>query len=339
MDPQNPQEASNGKWTRIDAADSDAFRLIPAAFTPMTADGSIDFDVVEPYAAYLVEQGISEAFVCGTTGEGLSLTVDERLALVEAWSACRDLIEPIAHVGHNCQRECIRMAAHAGRLGLKSIAAMATCFFRPAGERALVNFLKPIAAAAPEAKFYFYHMPSATGVTVDMKTFISMAVEQIPNFGGIKYTHEDLTEFGACVKEWDGQLDLLFGRDELLLEALALGTRGAVGSFYSLIPGVFQKMIAAHRQGHQAEARQCADYAASLAKRTLGFNLLPASKFLLSRAGFISEYVRPPLEVLSPESKEGLLESVASLGPVPHDTEGPHFLAAADARAAQSRVG
>ena len=76
MEPQKSREDANGQWTRIDAADSADFRLIPAVFSPMKADGSIDLEVVEPYAAYLVEQGISEAFVCGTTGEGLSLTVD-----------------------------------------------------------------------------------------------------------------------------------------------------------------------------------------------------------------------------------------------------------------------
>src|SRR5690606_1408563 len=107
--------------------------------------------------------------------------------------------------------------------------AMAPCFFRPSDERAMVQFLAPIAAAAPDARFYFYHMPSMTGVPLAMCEFIALATERIPNFVGVKYTHEDLSEYKLCVQQWGSQVELLFGRDELLIEAMAIGAEGAVG--------------------------------------------------------------------------------------------------------------
>ncbi len=291
-----------------------SFRLIPAAFTPFNDDGSLDRDAVARYADYLHRHGIREVFVNGTTGEGLSLTVDERMEMVEAWLEYRDQIEPIVHVGHNCQRECIRMAAHAGQMGIRSVSAMSPCFFRPNDERTMVDFLVPIAAAAPDARFYFYHMPSMTGMLLDMAKFIPMALERIPNFGGVKYTHEDIAEFKACLRQWGSQIELFFGRDELLLEALAVGARGAVGSFYSLIPDLFQQIIARHFAGDSQEARKLADDSIRYIETAVNTAPLVAPKFLLSELGVMGSKVRPPLTTLDATVGRRLLEQLADLG-------------------------
>ena len=55
--------------------------LVAAPFTPFNADRSINLDVIPGYARLLKENGVGAAFVCGTTGEGLSLTLEERLAV------------------------------------------------------------------------------------------------------------------------------------------------------------------------------------------------------------------------------------------------------------------
>lgn len=313
----NRHHADSNPWIRYDSPDVGAFRLIPAAYTPLHADGSLDYAAVEPYAAQLVRHGVRQVFVNGTTGEGLSLTVDERMAMVEAWARHREQLEPIVHVGHNCQAECIRMAAHAQQLGLRLIAAMSTCFFRPTGEQTMVDFLAPIAAAAPDTRLYYYHMPSMTGMSLDMDQFIAAAVERIPNFAGVKYTHEDLPEFERCRQKWSPKIDLLFGRDELLLEALAVGAEGAVGSYYSLIPHVFRQMVASHRQGDSTTAKACAEYAVRYITLSSQYIQLPASKFLLAQLGIGSGAVRAPLTTLSAADGQALLRQLAELGPPP----------------------
>ena len=63
----------------------DHFRLIAAPFTPMHADGSLNLAVVRDQANHLVTNGVHGVFVGGTSGEGQSLTMDERMSLVEAW--------------------------------------------------------------------------------------------------------------------------------------------------------------------------------------------------------------------------------------------------------------
>ena len=73
--------------------------LVAAPFTPFRADGELALDVVPVQARALVANGVIAAFVCGTTGEGSSMTNDERERVTEAWVAARPAgLKVIAHV-------------------------------------------------------------------------------------------------------------------------------------------------------------------------------------------------------------------------------------------------
>ena len=75
--------------------------LVAAPFTPFNADRSINLDVIPGYARFLKENGVGVAFVCGTTGEGLSLTLEERLAVAGKWvKSTGETLPVIVHVGH-----------------------------------------------------------------------------------------------------------------------------------------------------------------------------------------------------------------------------------------------
>src|SRR5690606_14641888 len=120
-------------------------------------------------AKRLVRDGVSGSFVCGTTGESLSLTLDERKAVAEAWRrSAGDRLKVIVHVGHTCQRDAAELARHAAQIGADAVAAMGPSFFRPPGVRELVDWCAGVAAAAGDLPFYYYHIPSMTGVSLPM---------------------------------------------------------------------------------------------------------------------------------------------------------------------------
>ena len=88
--------------------------LIAAPHTPFRADGSINFGVIAQQAQALVEGRVTAAFVCGTTGEGLSLTTAERQQVVEHWiKAAPPELKVIVHAGHTSIADCKALAAHA----------------------------------------------------------------------------------------------------------------------------------------------------------------------------------------------------------------------------------
>ena len=90
--------------------------LVAAPFTPFNADRSINLDAIPTYARFLRANGVSAAFVCGTTGEGLSLTLEERLAVSAKWVESADKSLPvIVHVGHTCLEDARKLTAQPRR--------------------------------------------------------------------------------------------------------------------------------------------------------------------------------------------------------------------------------
>lgn len=230
--------------------------LVAAAFTPMLSNGDIHYSVIDQYAQHLVDSGISGVFVCGTTGEFSSLTTEERKLILEHWvRAAQGRFKVIAHVGSDSQRESIELSCHATKIGAWGVGAIAPVFFKPASVHDLVSFLKPIAAAASELPFYYYNMPSMTGVCFSVAQFLSEGKREIPNLAGVKYTHNNLMEMGECIHLNSGEFEVLHGFDETLIGGLALGAVGGVGSTYNYIPVVYLNILKAMEDGDVVRAR------------------------------------------------------------------------------------
>src|SRR6478735_11082608 len=105
--------------------------LIAAPFTAMHSDGSLNLSMIERQARLLADNKVSGAFICGTTGEGMSLSIDERLQVAEKWMvvAPRQL-RVIVHVGHHTVGESRTLAAHAEKIKAHAFATIAPTFFR-----------------------------------------------------------------------------------------------------------------------------------------------------------------------------------------------------------------
>ena len=133
---------------------------------------------------------------------------------------------------------------------------MAPNFFKPLSLELLVNWCERVATAAPDLPFYYYHMPVMTGVSFSMRTFLERAAASIPTLAGIKFTDENLFDFGRAIEFGIGRFELLFGRDEILLAGLALGATGAVGSNYNFAAPLFKSIQFPFASGRMEEAQR-----------------------------------------------------------------------------------
>jgi N-acetylneuraminate lyase len=289
--------------------------LIAATFTPMQEGGGLKLDVIEKYAEHLVADGVGGVFVNGTSGESLSLTMSERLEVARRWVEVAGKDFPvIVHVGGTALSECKEMAAGAQQLRARAIACMAPCFFRPAGIEGLVAFCREVAAAAPKLDFYYYHIPSMTGVNFPMVDFLPAAADRIPTLRGAKFTYEDLADYARCVALMDGRFDMLFGRDQMLLGALALGAKGAVGTTYNFLAPTFRRLMAAFDKGDLVTARleqvRATETIACL-HRSGG---LETFKVVMKMLDLDCGPVRPPLRNLTDQEYHALREELRALG-------------------------
>jgi N-acetylneuraminate lyase len=277
--------------------------LVAAPFTPFHPNGSLNLDMIEKQALALSKAGVRGAFVCGTTGEGLSLTVAERKHVAERWVAVAPKqLSVLVHVGHNCLADAQELAGHAQRIGAHSVSTVAPSFFKPASASDLVDFFATVASAAPELPFYYYHMPGMTGVSFPAFEVMRLAAERIPTFAGIKFTHEDIMDYQRSLEFAGGRFDVLFGRDEILLSALAVGARGAVGSTYNYAAEVYHRVIAAFEKGDLDTARAEQARAVVMIEALIRFGGgVIAGKAIMRMIGFDCGPVRPPLKSLSGE--------------------------------------
>jgi N-acetylneuraminate lyase len=237
------------------------------------------------------------------------------MSVAERWcAAAPEDFAVIVHAGHTCLADSRAIAAHAQKVGARAIAAMPPFFFRPDSIEALVAVGARVAAAAPGLPFYYYHIPEMTGVYLKMADYLPAAAAGVPTLAGMKFTYEDLMDYGRCVALEGGRFSMLFGRDEILLSALALGARGAVGTTYNLAAPLYLRVMDAFERGDMEAARAAQNQAAEFVAVLVRFGVIPATKAAMRWTGVDCGPVRPPLRPIESEQLERLQEALGAVG-------------------------
>lgn len=271
--------------------------LVAAPHTPFDADGTYRSAVVGQQAALLIESGVQGAFIGGTTGESLSLTVHERMLLTEDWASALGGKAPlVVHVGSNSVLDARELARHAERCRADAIAVMAPSFFKPSLD-ALIAYCATVAEAAPHTPLYYYDIPTMTGVSIPTAQFLERAAKSIPTLHGVKFTNNDLMTLQECLAL--GEFDIVFGYDELLLAGLALGVKGAVGSTYNFAAPLYLRLIDAFERGDVAAARQAQLQSVRMIRMLQEFGFSRASKAMMRLIGVDCGAVRLPLQAMT----------------------------------------
>ncbi len=293
------------------------FRLIAAPFTPMDENGSLHLETVDQQAQLLQHYKVDGAFVCGTSGESLSLSVSERIQLAERWREhiSEGSFDLIVHVGHNCLSCSKTLVEHAIQIEADAIASTSPTFFKPSTVQELVDYLANVASVAPHLPFYYYHIPALTGVDFSVYEVLQQAETVIPNLRGVKFTHEQLLDYGSALFYRDFAYDMLFGRDEMLLAALALGARGAVGTFYNFLSPLFRDIIKAYESGEMRQAQQLQEKVRAFTRIYMRYGgTVAVAKAIMSFTGIDCGPARSPLVSLDGDTKAALRQEIQEWG-------------------------
>lgn len=290
--------------------------LVAATHTPFTSSGELNLSAVERQAEYLHTKGIRTLFIGGSTGESHSLSVVERLALAQRWSEVirGTSLRLVVHVGTNCLTDARALAAHAESVDAIAIAALAPSYFKPKSIDLLVECCESIASSAPQTPFYFYDIPSLTGVAFSMKSFLERAQHRIPTLAGIKFTNSDLMMYQQCLQWDEAKFDIPWGVDECLLAALSLGAQGAVGSSYNFAAPLYLRIIAAFNQGDLATARMEQYRSVQLIELLASYGYMGAAKCVMGMLGVDVGSARLPNSQLSPQMQAELKQALERLG-------------------------
>lgn len=263
---------------------------------------------------HLIASGNRGLYVCGSTGEGVSLTTSERCEVAEAYVQAADGRVPVfIQVGHNSIEEAKLLAAHAQQIGSDAVSATCPSYFKVGDHTSLLETIKAVAAAAPSLPFYYYHIPALTGSSIDIVSFMKAAGEAIPNLFGLKYTDTKLHEFQQCLEIGDGRYDVVWGTDEMMLGALATGAKAAIGSTYNVIAPTYLKLWEAFESHQLADAQQLQLEAIRLIRVLGRYPFHSAMKELLRLLGHDFGTCRLPQRALTSQEVEELQQTLQSV--------------------------
>jgi len=289
--------------------------MIAAAPTPMKPNGDLDLDRVPALVEHLLRDGIDGIYILGSTGEGVSMTSEERRQVAVTFIEAMKHRKPvIVQVGHTCVAEARELAAHAADAGADAISATPPHYFPMGSMDALIDCTAEIAAGAKALPFYYYSIPRLTGVNVDMPEFLTKAGDRIPTLAGLKFTSHSIHEFQVCLELDQGRFDCLWGSDEMLLSALTIGTRGVVGTTYNFAAPLYHEIFKSYEQGDLLTARQTQLRAAKMIRIMIRYGGLPAFKAAMGFVGMDCGPVRRPLSALSESAKNDLHRELKTLG-------------------------
>jgi N-acetylneuraminate lyase len=289
--------------------------ILNATFTPMYADGSINYNLIPDLFHHCVSTGANGIFLNGTTGECMSLSLEERLKLVEAWTDYRKQangpdFKIFVHVGSCNLYETARMAEHAESHGVDGIAMVATFYFKPKTMEELVEQCEYVAAAASNTPFYYYNIPFLTGVNFPLISFLEIASRRIPNFAGLKNSFTDIVDYQHCLHFAKENYALYWGTDEAFMMLYTAGNRHYVGSTYNYMGDIYQEMLKAHHRGDMKTVVHLEGEADAIYKIILRHNGVTAGKEIMRLLGVDCGTVRKPLKPFSDLERERLVSSL-----------------------------
>lgn len=284
--------------------------LIAAPFTGFKEDGSVNLSAVERQQRFYKDNGISGVFACGTTGEGSSLTLDEKKALFKEWARFReDDFAVIGFLGGTSVPECRGLMKYAKECGLDAVAMTAPYYQKASSVKDLALTLAEVASAEPDMPFFYYNIPCLTHVCPPMISLLKEVDGLIPNFAGIKYTFENMMDFQLCLEFKDRKYNIMWGRDEMMLPALSIGADTFIGSTYGYNAPIYLAIMKAFKEGRISDAAGL-QYKANIIITFLEKYGNGCGKAFMKAAGLDLGPCRRPLATLSPEAYSSLLEDL-----------------------------
>lgn len=231
--------------------------FINAPFTPFKEDGELNLGLVSNYCELLVRNGLDGVFVCGSSGEGFSMTTAERKLVAEEWiKVAPKEFKVIVHVGATSLKDSVELAAHADSIGAWGLGANSPVFFKAPDADTSVAYYKAIADAAPKLPFFIYYIPGLAPDGNSLKETLIKAEELVPSLAGVKFTDENFYLQNQCRQVCNGKYEILHGQDETLHIALEMGAKGGVGGTFNHCFPVYKEIMKAYKEGDTKKCRE-----------------------------------------------------------------------------------
>ncbi|MDI7274916.1 MAG: dihydrodipicolinate synthase family protein [Anaerolineae bacterium] len=281
----------------------------PALLTPTTPEGGVGFLILMDLVEHLLQKGVDGFYLCGSTGEGLLLSLEERRQVAERVLAqVRGRVPVIVHVGCPATRDAVALARHACEAGAAGVSSVLPSL--GGGSASTYLHYESIAAAARRLPFF----PYIFGGQTDAVTLMRELLAGIPNVAGAKYTGPDMFELSQLVRLRGGNWTVFSGMDEQCLFAAMAGAPASIGSTLNLMPGAYREMRRSYEAGEVARALELQMAANRVTEVLHSFGFAGALREAMRLVGFDCGEPRLPHPPLPAEKRGALGEALSRAG-------------------------
>ncbi|MEG0179438.1 MAG: dihydrodipicolinate synthase family protein [Oscillospiraceae bacterium] len=228
--------------------------IIPAFYACYDEKGEVSPERTQALTRYFIEKGVKGVYVCGSSGECIYQTVEERKTTLEnVMKVAKGKLTVIAHVACNNTKDSMELARHAESLGVDAIASIPPIYFH-LPEHAIAKYWNDISAAAPNTDFVIYNIPQLAGVALTMSLFHEMLKN--PRVVAVKNSSMPVQDIQMFKQDGGKDFTVFNGPDEQLVSGLAMGADGGIGGTYAVMPELFIKVFELTKKGELEKARE-----------------------------------------------------------------------------------
>ena len=282
-----------------------------AIVTPMDATGAVDYAAFERMINWQIEQGIPALVICGTTGEGSTLSDEEHRQVFRfAMDVAKGRCVMIAGTGSNDTAYAISLTKCACELGYDAMLVV-TPYYNKTTQKGLIAMFTAIADASTKP-IILYNVPSRTGVGINPSTYAALADH--PMIWAIKEASGNISQVVETAALVGDKLDIYSGNDDQIVPIMACGGKGVISVLSNVIPKETVELCQKFFDGDVAGAMELQKKYLPLTNALFcEVNPIPV-KAAAAAMGYGENYVRLPLVPMEEANRQHLLQCMREVG-------------------------
>lgn len=276
-------------------------KIYSALIVPMNDDQSINYENLSRIVKLEMQDGVEGFYVCGSSGEALLLTTEERKKVLETvLAAAEGKVPVIAHVGTIRTADAIELAQHARDCGANAISMIPPYYYNFSMDE-ILSYYEDILHAVPGIPGIIYNIPQFTGVEFTKEN--AGRLLENPNIIGVKHTSKNLYGMERIHHAYEDKV-IFNGFDEQFLGALGMGASSMISTTVNLFMPLFYKVRENFLKGDMKAALEAQKAINHRIEVTCSIGIFNAVKYGWTLRGVDCGSCRSPFKPLTPAQKE-----------------------------------
>ena len=283
-----------------------------ALVTPFKEDLSVDYDQLEKFIDFQIDNGTDSIVICGTSGEASTMSHDEQIEVVSACvSHVNGRVPVIAGAGANCTDEALNLAKRSEKAGADGLLVV-TPYYNKATQKGLEEYYTTVGNSV-DIPIIMYNVPGRTGTNIQPATAVKIA-KSVDNIVAIKEGSGDIGQVATLAALADGCLDIYSGNDDQVVPLLALGGKGVISVLSNVAPRETHDMVMKFLEGDVKGSLDIQlKYMDVIHNLFSEVNPIPAKR-AVAEMGYCKNIVRRPLTEMEEDHAQVLIQSMKEAG-------------------------